>query len=50
MSKRKKKMKLVALLPPKGPPTNVRPGGAHRDRREPGRDVVKIELRKFEAE
>jgi hypothetical protein len=50
MGKRKPKFKLVALLPPKGPPTNVRPGGAHRDRRDVGRSLVKAELRKFEPE
>jgi hypothetical protein len=50
VAKRKPKLKLVALLPPKGPPTNVRPAGAHRSAREVDRSIVKIELRKFEAE
>jgi hypothetical protein len=47
---RKRKHKLVALVPPRGPATNVRPAGAHRDKREPTRDIVKIELRKFEED
>jgi hypothetical protein len=50
MPKRKRKHKLVALLPPKGPPINVRPAGAHKDRRTEDRTIVKVELRKFEAE
>jgi hypothetical protein len=46
MSKRKKKHRLIALVPRMGPPTNLRPAGAHRDERR----VAKLELRKFEAE
>jgi hypothetical protein len=50
VAKRKRKHKLLALLAARGPATNLRPAGAHRDKREPARDVVKIELRKFEEE
>jgi hypothetical protein len=50
MTKQKKKRRLVALVPRMGPATNVRPAGAHRDLREPERSIVKLELRKFEAE
>jgi hypothetical protein len=50
VAKRKPKHKLMALLPPKGPPANVRPAGAHRSAREIDRSIVKVELRKFEAE
>ena len=50
MTKRKKKRRLVALVPRMGPATNVRPAGAHRDEREMERSIVKLALRKFEAE
>jgi hypothetical protein len=50
MPSKKKRRRLVALVPPKGPATNVRPAGAHRDRRMVERSIVKLELRKFEAE
>lgn len=50
MPTEKKKRRLIALVPPKGPATNIRPAGAHRDRREVERSIVKLELRKFEAE
>ncbi len=50
MSKRKTKHKLVALVPPKGPAVNVRPGGAHADKRDIERRTIKVELRKFEPE
>lgn len=46
----KRKRKLIALMPAKGPPTNLRPAGAHRNRRELTRNIVKAELRKFEEE
>jgi hypothetical protein len=50
MSKAKKKRRVVALVPRMGPPQNLRPAGAHRDRRDDDRRIVKLELRKFEAE
>ncbi len=50
MSKPKKKRRLVALVPRLGPPENLRPGGAHRNRRREDRAIVKLELRKFEAD
>jgi hypothetical protein len=50
MPKRKRQRKLLALLPPRGPATNVRPAGAHRDKRALARNIVKIELRKFDEE
>ncbi len=50
MTKRKKRRRLVALVPRLGPAVNVRPAGAHRDRRALERSIVKLELRKFEAD
>ena len=50
MAKRKRKHRLLAMLPRMGPATNVRPAGAHKSRREVARAIVKAELRKFEEE
>jgi hypothetical protein len=51
MSKKSRKKKRLALILPRaGPPTNVRPGGFHQDRRRVRRTEVKAELRQYEID
>jgi hypothetical protein len=52
MGKKAKKKKPVAnvVVPRAGPPTNIRPGGFHADRRREKRVEIKAELRRIEPE
>ena len=44
-----KKRRPINLVPRLGPPTNIRPAGAHEDKRREKRATVKAALRRAEA-
>jgi hypothetical protein len=46
---RKKKPVEKLVMPRAGPPTNLRPGGFHKDARLEDRSEIKAELRKLDA-
>jgi hypothetical protein len=47
---RKKKRLATLLVPRAGPPTNLRPGGFHKDRRRERRAEIKSELRQIDVD
>jgi hypothetical protein len=46
MAKRRKKKPAVPLVPRLGPPENLRPAGAHKDKRRRSRAEEKAELQR----
>jgi hypothetical protein len=52
MAKKSRKKKPVEklVMPRAGPPTNLRPGGFHKDARLEDRSEIKAELRKLDAD